>query len=45
MSNSRTDPNQIYQAIQFSERVIDPLGWISKADELLVAAAILEIEI
>ena len=44
MSKSRTDPN-LHQAIQFSERLIDPLGWISKADDLLIAAAFLEIEI
>ena len=45
MSKSRTDPNQIHQAIQFSERLIDPFGWISKADDLHIAAAFLEIEI
>lgn len=37
--------NQLYQAIDFSERVTDPEQWISKAEELLAAAKILDTEV
>lgn len=39
------DRNQIQQAILFSERLREIYGWVSKAEELLSAANILESEI
>lgn len=45
MAKRKIDPNHIYDAIAFSERLIDTGSWIKKADELLSAARILEKDI
>jgi len=42
---NRLQPNQLWQAIQFSERLIDVRLWIEKADELVSAANLLEVEV
>ncbi len=44
MSKKRISPNP-YRAIQFSENLCNTKLWIDKADELLAAAKILEIEV
>jgi hypothetical protein len=41
----RLQPNQLWQAIQFSERLTDVGLWIEKADELIIAANLLEAEV
>ncbi len=42
---NRLQPNQLWQAIQFSERLTDVRLWIEKADELISAANLLEPEV
>lgn len=42
---NRLQPNQTLQAIQFSERLTDTRLWIEKADELVSAANLLEVEV
>ena len=42
---NRLQPNQLWQAIQFSERLTDVRLWIEKADELVSAAILLEVEV
>ena len=39
---NRLQPNQLWQAIQFSKRLTNTRLWIEKADELIVAANLLE---
>ena len=45
MAKRKIKPNHIYEAIAFSERLVDTDSWIEKADELLAAARILEKDI
>lgn len=45
MAKKKIEPNSIYEAISFSERLVDTGSWIEKADELLAAARILEVDI
>jgi hypothetical protein len=42
---NRLQPNQLWQAIQYSEQLIDTRQWIEKADELIIAANFLEAEV
>jgi hypothetical protein len=42
---NRLQPNQLLQAIQYSERLSDTRLWIEKADELISAANFLEAEV
>ena len=42
MSKKKLSPEQILQAIEFSERLTDANLWIHKAQELLAAARVLE---
>lgn len=44
MSENKADPIHMHEKILFSERLIDPNGWTGKAEELLAAAALLEID-
>jgi hypothetical protein len=45
MQKNRLQPNQLCQAIQYSERLTDVRLWINKADELVSAANLLEVEV
>lgn len=42
---NRLKPNQLFQSIQFAERLTDTRLWIDKADELISAAKFLEAEV
>ena len=42
---NRLRPNQLWQAIQISEQLTDVRLWIKKADELVSAANLLEVEV
>ena len=45
MKKSRLNPNKILHAINFSERLTDTKQWLSRADDLIAAANILEVEV
>ena len=45
MKKSRLKPNQILNAINFSERLTDTKLWLMMADDLIAAANILEVEV
>lgn len=45
MAKRKIEPKHMYEAIAFSERLVDTSSWIEKADELLAAARILEKDI
>jgi hypothetical protein len=45
MAKRKIKPNHMYEAIAFSERLVDTDSWIEKADELLAASRILEKDI
>jgi hypothetical protein len=45
MAKRKIGPKHMYEAIAFSERLVDTDSWIEKADELLAAARILEKDI
>lgn len=45
VAKRKIKPNHLYEAIAFSERLVDTDSWIEKADELLAASSILEKDI
>lgn len=45
MAKKQLQPNQLYQAIDFSERLTDTKLWLRMADDLIAAANILEAEV
>jgi len=45
MRKNRLQPDKLYQAIDFSERLTDTKSWLRMADDLIAAANILEVEV
>ena len=45
MAKKHLQPNQLYQAIDYSERLTDTKLWLAMANDLIYAANILEVEV